>query len=33
MGIPMGMGWEWELKFYSHGNPAYNSIITESNSN
>ena len=21
MGIPMGIGWEWELKFYSHGNP------------
>ena len=21
MGIPTGFLWEWELKFYSHGNP------------
>ena len=20
---PVGMGWEWELKFHSHGNPDY----------
>ena len=22
MGNPVGMGWEWELKFHSHGSPA-----------
>ena len=21
VGNPVGMGWEWELKFHSHGNP------------
>ena len=25
-GNPVGMGWGWELKFLSHGNPDINSI-------
>ena len=24
---PVGMGWEWILKFYSHGNPANLSLL------
>ena len=27
-GNPVGMGWEWELKLLSHGNPA---IMTDGN--
>ena len=26
MGIPIGFLWEWELKFYSHGNPGIHCI-------
>jgi len=22
MGIPVGMGWVWELKYHPHGSPA-----------
>ena len=24
---PVGIGWEWVLKFYSHGNPGYMSTV------